>query len=151
MQEEISKILSCYKGTKEELIPILQKVQEQMGYLPGEAIAQIADFLKISESEIFGVATFYSQFRFNPPGEHNIKVCLGTVCHVRGSEHILGAVERELGISPGETTPDRKFDLERVACFGCCTSAPVVVVDNKVYAKMTTTKTKKLIKNQRRH
>lgn len=143
--EQISEILAAFKGNKEVLITILQKVQDVFGYIPEQAVSEIAKCLKISESEVFGVATFYAQFRFNAPGEHNIKVCLGTACHVRGGTRILEAVEKELAISPGQTTVDRKFDLERVACFGCCALAPVVVIDKKVYAKLTADKIKKLI------
>lgn len=144
-KKKISKILEAYGGNKEALIAVLQRVQGQLGYLPEEAIYQIAKSLKISESEVFGTATFYAQFRFNPPGEHNIKVCLGTACHVRGGARILETVERELGIKPGEITPDRRFELERIACFGCCALAPVVVVDNTVYGRMNLVKVKKLL------
>lgn len=146
MVKWLDEILSPYHGKKEALIFILQKVQAQVGYISEEAISQIAKRLKLSESEVFGVATFYAQFRFTPPGKHNIKVCLGTACHVRGGERILEAVERELGIKPGETTPDLKFNLERVACFGCCALAPVVVVDDKVHSKMTPNTVRKLLR-----
>lgn len=149
MQREVAQILKLYQSNKGALIPILQKVHEKFGYLPKEVISQIAKSLEVSEGEIFGVATFYAQFRFTPPGKHNIKVCLGTACHVRGGERILEAVERELGIKPGETTPDLKFDLERVACFGCCALAPVVVVDNKVHSKMTPNTVRKLLRRYR--
>lgn len=145
ISEQIAEILLPYQGNREALITVLQKVQERSGYIPKEAVSQIAKTLGIAENEIFGVATFYAQFRFKKLAEHNIKVCLGTACHVRGGARILEAVERELGIRPGESTPDNKFGLERVACFGCCALAPVVVVDNKVYAKMTINKVRKLI------
>lgn len=145
ISEEIAEILLPYQGNREALITVLQKVQERFGYIPEEAVSQIARTLRVSENEIFGVATFYAQFRFAKLAKHNIKVCLGTACHVRGGARILEAVERELGIKPGEATPDNKFGLERVACFGCCALAPVVVVDNKVYGKMTVDKVRRLI------
>jgi NADH-quinone oxidoreductase subunit E len=145
MQGELDRLLVLYKKNRENLITILQKVQEKIGYLSEEAISKISKLLGISEAQVFGVATFYAQFRFAPPGKHNIKVCLGTACHVRGGTRIMEEVERDLKIKPGETTPDYEFDLERVACFGCCALAPVVVIDNKVYAQMTSTKVKKIL------
>jgi NADH-quinone oxidoreductase subunit E len=124
LHEEFGEILSSFRKEREELIPILQKLQEKLGYLPEEAISEIADFLGIFENEVFGVASFYTVFRFFPPGEHIVKVCLGTACHVRGGEEILETMKRELGINPGDTTKDSKFSLERVACFGCCALLP---------------------------
>ena len=147
---EIKRILTSYERKRDTLIPILQKVQEKFGYLSEEVVFQIAEYLGISANEIFGVATFYTQFRFTRPGEHNIKVCLGTACYVRGGNRIMETAEKELGIKPGETTFDYKFDLERVACFGCCALAPVVVADKKVYAKMTQAKVKNLIETYRK-
>lgn len=149
MQKEIIRILTPYKGKKSALITILQKIQEKFHYLPEEAFPQIAKFLKISENEIFGVASFYAQFKFARPGDHIVKVCLGTACHVRGGARILDTMERELGIKPGETTKDYKFSLERIACFGCCALAPVLVVDDTVYGRMNTNKAKQLIKKYR--
>jgi NADH-quinone oxidoreductase subunit E len=145
MKDQIARILKPYKGNGEMVISVLQEVQACLGYLPEEVFSQISEALGVSESQIFGIATFYAQFRFNPPGEHNIKVCLGTACHVRGGARIMEEVQKKLGIKPGETTEDRKFDLERVACFGCCALAPVVVVDDKVYGQMTATKVKRLL------
>ena len=120
-------------------------MQQELGYLSEEAISEIARFLNLSENEVFGVASFYAQFRFTRPGEHSIKVCLGTACHVRGGERIMEAMERELGISAGETTGDYKFSLERVACFGSCALAPVMVIDNKVSGRMTPGKAKEIL------
>ncbi len=145
MHEKLSPILTQYDGQKGSLIPILQKVQEELGYLPEEAVSEIAHFLGTSESEIYGVASFYAQFRFVRQGEHTIKVCQGTACHVRGGRRILEAVEQELGIQPGETTEDYKFSLERVACLGSCALAPVMVVDKVVYGRMTTAKARKIL------
>lgn len=145
MEQRLEEILGSYKAKRMGLISLLQSVQKEFKYIPREAVYRIASILRTSPSEVYGVATFYAQFRFTRPGEHVIKVCLGTACHVRGGHMILEAVERELGISPGETTPDYKFSLERVACFGCCALAPVVVVDETVYSKMTPAKVREII------
>ena len=145
MSSELSSVLVPFQGEKGALIPILQAVQAKFGYLPEEAVFEVARFLDMPASEIYGVATFYSQFRFTPPGKHTVKVCLGTACYVRGGAQIMEALETELGIKAGETTPDMQFGLERVACFGCCALAPVIVVDDTVYSKMTPGKAKEII------
>ena len=145
MCERLSPILAPYRGQRGALIPVLQRVQEELGYLPEEAISEIAFFLGVSESEVYGVASFYAQFRFIRQGEHTIKVCQGTACHVRGGRRILETVERELSLQPGETTEDYKFSLERVACFGSCALAPVMVVDKTVYSRMTTAKARQVL------
>jgi NADH-quinone oxidoreductase subunit E len=124
----------------------LQAAQDEFGYLAPETVQAISDHLGVSASEAYGVASFYAQFRFNKPGKHAVKVCLGTACHVRRGDQILEAFERELGIENGETTPDGQYSLERVACFGCCALAPVVVVDEDVHARMRPTGVKKLLK-----
>lgn len=149
MVEELAEILRPYKGERGTLIPVLQKVQENLGYLSQESVSEIAKFLKVAESEIFGVASFYAQFRFTRPGEHSVKVCLGTACHVRGGVRIMDTMQRELKVEPGGTTEDYKFSLERVACFGSCALAPVVVIDDKVYGRMTTTKAKEILDQYR--
>jgi len=145
VKEELSEVLASYKGERGAVIPIMQKVQEKLGYLPEEAVKEVARFLHTSESVIYGVATFYAQFRFTRPGEHQLKVCMGTACHVRGGETIMDTAERELGVESGGTTSDYKFSLERVACFGCCALSPVVVVDNTVHSRMTPSKVKHLL------
>lgn len=145
----VSDILARYDQDRDNLIPILQDVQEHQRYLSAEALAAVAEYLHLSENDVFGVATFYAQFRFTPPGLHHIKVCEGTACHVRGSGHILDAITRTTGIAPGETTADGRFSLERVACFGSCALAPVVVVDDKVYGRMTSAKTQRLIEESK--
>ena len=145
MRERLSHILAPHRGQRGSLIPVLQKVQEELSYLPEEAISEIAQFLALSESEVYGVASFYAQFRFRRQGEHTIKICQGTACHVQGGRRILEAVERELGIQPGGTTDDYKFGLERVACFGSCALAPVMVVDKTVYGRMTPAKARKIL------
>lgn len=145
MRERLQPIFEAYPGHREVLIPVLQKVQAELGYLSEEAITEIAHFLGLSSSDIYGVASFYAQFRFERPGEHEIRVCQGTACHVRGSARILEEVERQLGIHPGETTADYKFSLERVACVGCCALAPVMIADGEVHAKMSVAQSKKLL------
>ena len=145
MRERLSQTLAPYRGQRGSLIPVLQKVQEELGYLPEETISEIANFLGLSKNEVYGVASFYAQFRFERQGEHTIKVCQGTACYVQGGRRILEAVEKELGIQSGDTTEDYKFSLERVACVGCCALAPVMIIDNTVQAKMTTTRAKKIL------
>jgi len=138
-----------YEGEKGALIPILQKVQEKFGYLPKEAISEIAKFSRMSESEVFGVASFYAQFYFTRRGQHTVKVCLGTACHVRGGEKILDEIKRELDVESGGTTEDYKFSLERVACFGSCALAPVLVINKDVYGRMTVAKSKETVNKYR--
>lgn len=143
MPEQLPDVFQAYSSERKNLIPILQKAQGEAGYLSEEAISEIARFLRLSQNEVYGVASFYAQFRFERPGEHTIKICEGTACHVGGSARILEELERELGIHSGETTKDCKFTLERVACVGCCALAPVMVVDNTVHGKITMAKAKK--------
>jgi NADH-quinone oxidoreductase subunit E len=138
--QEVEKILGEIGSSRENLIPILQKVQEKLGYLPREAMVEIAKGLGIPEIEVYGVITFYNQFRLNPPGKHSIRVCLGTACHMKGGHIALDAWKRRLNIGPGETTDDREFDLDTVACVGCCTLAPVTVVDAKPQARVEPTR-----------
>lgn len=145
MSKQLADILAPYKHERGATISVLQRVQQELGYLSEEAVSEIAKFLNLSESEVFGVASFYTQFRFSRPAQCNIKVCLGTACHVRGGSRIKEALEQELGIRAGETTPDYKFGLERVACFGSCALAPVIVVDHQVYGRMTPAKAKELL------
>ncbi len=145
MQERLSAVLAPYRGQREATIRVLQKVQEELRYLPEEAISEIANSLGLSKNEVYGVASFYAQFHFERPGEHIVRVCEGTACHVRGSPRISEAVERDLGIKSGETTEDYKFTLERVACVGSCALAPVMVVDETVYSKMTPAKAREVV------
>jgi NADH-quinone oxidoreductase subunit E len=147
--DDISAIRQEFKGEREDLIPVLQRLQEQEGYLRSDAIRSVSRWLKMSENEIFGVATFYAQFRFHPPGEHHIKICLGTACHVKGGEEILAMTQARLNIKPGETTADQKYDLERVACLGCCALAPVVAFDDKFHSQMSVLKVQKLLDEDR--
>ena len=145
MQERLSRVLAPFKDQKGATIPVLQKIQEEYGYLPKELMPDAARFLGLSESDVFGVASFYAQFRFIPQGKNSIRVCHGTACHVRGSDRIQDAVEKELHITSGETSEDRKFSLERVACFGSCALAPVMVVNKDVYGRMTNSKAREIL------
>jgi len=141
----ISAIRQEFKGEREDLIPVLQRMQEIEGFLRPEAIRGIARWLKMSENEIYGVATFYAQFRFHPPGEHHIKICLGTACHVKGGEQILLTAQTRLNIKTGETTADGKYDLDRVACLGCCALAPVVAFDDRIHSQMSVLKIQEIL------
>ena len=147
MEGEKEKILACVKEvlgdnskTHEKLIPILQQVQKKLGYLPALAMDQIAEGLKIPAVDIYGLATFYNQFRLNPPGKHEVKVCMGTACYMTGGDITLESFERRMEISEGETSADRYYSLDRVACVGCCTLAPVAVIDEQVEGKVTPTR-----------
>ncbi|MFC1803189.1 NADH-quinone oxidoreductase subunit NuoE [Thermoproteota archaeon] len=133
----LDKIFSTFKGNKGELIPVLQAVQDEFGYLPRDAMVEIAKFTGASESRVFGVASFYAQFRLQPTGKNKICVCRGTACHVRGGPQILEEVERQLGIKEGESTPNLEYSLETVACVGCCALAPVVTINDEVHGRLS--------------
>jgi NADH-quinone oxidoreductase subunit E len=139
-KEKTRAILEGAGNKREDLIPILQKIQEELGYLPPYAMLEVARSLNIPEIDVYSVATFYNQFRLTPPGKHSIRVCMGTACHVKGGHITLAAWQRRLKIGPGETSADREFDLDTVVCVGCCAMAPVTVVDKKVEAKADPTK-----------
>jgi NADH-quinone oxidoreductase subunit E len=134
---KLKEKIDAHQGEPGVLIPVLQEAQEIYGYLPENILKVVAKELKIPVAEVFGVATFYSQFRFAPAGRNVIKVCMGTACHVRGGLKVLKALERELEIKAGETTGDGKFTLETVACIGACGLAPVITVNNKVFGNLT--------------
>jgi len=141
----MSSRLEGFQKERSSLIPILQMIQDTLAYLPPEVIVIVADYLDLTESDVYGVATFYNQFRFNPPGKNPIKVCLGTACHVKGGDIILENFERKLEIKEGETTPDREYSIERVACVGCCAIAPVALVGETVHGNMAPSKVEGLI------
>jgi NADH-quinone oxidoreductase subunit E len=143
--DDIASKLSNFEKERRQLIPILQMIQERHAYLPPDAINMVAEHLEIAICEVYGVATFYNQFRFHPPGKNQIKVCLGTACHVRGGDIILENFERKLEIKEGETTPDREFSIDRVACVGCCALAPVAVINETVHGHMAPSKVEGLI------
>jgi len=148
IKEQLDDILSQYDGEGDDLIPILQEAQERFGYLPEGVMAGVAKFLRLPESNVFGVATFYAQFKFTPTGKRMVKVCRGTACHVKGGERILESVQRELGIQPGQTTDDFEYSLEVVACIGACALAPTMMIDNEVQRKMTPKKVAELFSNR---
>jgi NADH-quinone oxidoreductase subunit E len=139
-KEELDNILSKFSQNRDNLIPILQEVQQEFGYLPGEAMQSIADFLHLSSSTVYSVTTFYTQFKLVPSGKKVIRVCRGTACHVRGGSRVLREVEKRLGIKPGETTGDWEYTLETVACIGACALAPTMTVDKETHGQMTTKK-----------
>ena len=143
-QEDIrrrtKKVLKKFNKKRENLVPILQQVQDELGYLPREAQIEVAEYLKIPEVDVYGVVTFYNQFRLKPPGKHSVRVCLGTACHMKGGYIILDAWKRRLKIDRGETTVDREFDLDTVACVGCCAMAPVNVIDKKAEGRISPTR-----------
>lgn len=145
MQDAIRSDLSDFGKERHDLIPILQMIQEKHAYLSPEAISMVAKYLEIPTCEVYGVATFYNQFRFHPPGRHPIKVCLGTACHVRAGDIILENFERKLEIKDGETTHDGEFSIERVACVGCCALAPVALIGETVHGKMAPSKVEGLL------
>jgi len=147
VEERLNEILSSYQGKEDELIPVLQQVQQVFGYLPEPAMKKIAKFLKLPESTVFGVGTFYAQFKLVPSGRNTIKVCRGTACHVRGGARILREVEKHLGIKPGESSPDLEYSLDTIACFGSCALAPVMVIGNNVYGRMTPAKVREVFAN----
>ena len=134
---QLKEVIAAHKEQPGCLMPVLQQAQEIYGYLPIEVQAIVAEGLGISLSEVYGVATFYSQFRLNPKGIYRISICLGTACYVKGAAKVLEAVERKLGIQVGECTPDGLFSLESCRCVGACGLAPVMTIDGEVHAKMT--------------
>ena len=144
MECSLSRILTSYRGAQSELVPILQKVQAEFGYLSEDAMKKVASFCGVAESKVFGIASFYAQFRFAPLGRTHVTICRGTACHVRGAPRILSEVKRQLGIEEGETTRDLAYSLETVACIGCCALAPCLVINGKVESKMTSKKVKEL-------
>ena len=143
--DRVDKVLATFTHEKANLIPILQQVQLELGYLPVEALKRIAWYLKVPEPNVFGVVTFYAQFNLNPRGRNIIRVCRGTGCYVKGSPRIVEELEKALGVKEGGTTPDMEYTLETVACFGSCALAPVMVVNDKVYGRMTVQKAKEIL------
>ena len=134
------------RGQNGSLIPLLQSAQDSYGYIPEKVIHYISELVNIPSAEIYGVITFYSQFRLKPLGKNLIRICEGTACHVNGAKSILTALQDELGISVGETTDDGVFSLQSVACLGCCSLAPVVMINNETHGNLTSEKLKKIIK-----
>jgi len=147
---EIEQILTQYDYDKNNLISILQKIQDEYGFLPRNFFFYLAKKLKMPAAEIYGVATFYTQFKFNKIGKNHIICCDGTACHLRNRE-ILELVEKLLGIKPGETTSDKLFSFEIVACLGCCAISPVGMINGEIYGNLTTEKVRKLIHKLRKN
>lgn len=145
----IDPLIEKYKGKKGNLIPILQGTQEIFGYIPRTAFEKISNDTGLKLSDMYGVATFYSQFRLNPVGKHIVKVCHGTACHVQNANELSEALEEALKLKDGETTEDGLFTLESVACLGCCSLAPVMAIGDETYGKLTGTGAIKIIKNIR--
>jgi len=145
--EGIHEILSQYDKDKSHLIPILRKVQQAFGYLPGIATQKVASHLEMTDVQVFGVASFYNHFRFTPLGKHPVQMCMGTACHMVGGGLVLEALERTLDIKVGGITEDKEFSLDRVACIGCCGLAPVMVIGEKIYPKMSPTKVDEALVN----
>ncbi len=139
-------LLEKYKNKKGNLIPILQGTQNIYGYLPHTAFAKISEVTGLKLNEMYGVATFYTQFRLNPVGKNIVKVCHGTACHVQNASAISEAIEDTLGIKDGETTPDGLFTLESVACLGCCSLAPVMMIGDNTFGKLTGSSAVKILK-----
>lgn len=135
-----------YKGEEGKLIPLLQKVQTEEGYLNTAKLIEISKITGIPLTQIFGVATFYAQFRFNPVGKYVIRVCHGTACHVSNANDISKELQTQLGIKDGETTPDKMFTLETVSCLGCCSLAPVIMINDSTYGNLNTQEVKKIVK-----
>ena len=145
---ELSKVLATYGGSQEELISILQDVQERLGYLPKEAMFEVSKFLGVPESRVYAVASFYAQFRFTPKGKNTVMVCRGTACHVKGSPRMLDEFKSELGIDENETTEDKEYTLETVACLGCCALAPCAMINDEVAANLTPKKIQALFQKR---
>lgn len=147
--ESIEKILDKYHYDNSQLIAVLHDIQTIYNYLPKEVLEAISEKLKVPLSDIYQVATFYKAFSMKPRGKYHIKVCLGTACHVRGSQKVLESVKREIGIKSNETSKDGLFSLETVNCLGCCALGPVLVVNNDYHGNMNSSKVKKVLKAYR--
>ncbi|MFZ5646574.1 MAG: NADH-quinone oxidoreductase subunit NuoE [Bacillota bacterium] len=147
--EKSREIVAGFDTARGSLIPVLQRIQDELGYVPPPAMEEVARHFGIPPVNVYSVVTFYNQFRLTPPGKHRVKVCMGTACHMKGGQIILDSWERVLRIKVGETTEDREFSLERVACVGCCTMAPVALVDETVHGKMTPTRVDGLLFSHR--
>jgi NADH-quinone oxidoreductase subunit E len=149
-KEKFTYRLWRYDGAPGELIPLLQSAQDHFGYIPRRAISYISSVTGISESDIYGVITFYSQFRLQPMGKYVIRACAGTACHVSGAKTIIETIEDELGIEVGDTTEDGLFTLNTVACIGCCSLAPVIMINDDTHGRLTPASLRKLLREYRR-
>ena len=141
----VQELIAKYPKSREHLISILQEVQEEYGYLSRDSINRISEYLRLPSSKIFGVATFYNQFKLNPPGRIQVAMCRGTACHVKGSLNLLDTCRQLLGIEVGQTAKDGVFSLETVACLGCCSIAPAMMVNGKFFGRLDKQKVEYLI------
>lgn len=144
-QNTYQRILEDLPKTRESVIPALQRVQKSRGYLPEDGLEFISDLTQTPLAKVYGIATFYSQFYLEPQGEHTVKVCQGTACHIKGANEIYEALLGELGIAPGEVTPDGKFTLTTVRCLGACSLAPVMMVDEEIHGNLTPDKARNIL------
>jgi NADH-quinone oxidoreductase subunit E len=145
--DKIDQIINKYQGDASSLIQVLLEIQSENRWLPREILEKVSKKLKVPLNRIQHIATFYKAFSLIPKGRHEIHVCMGTACHVRGSPRLLGTVQDLMGIRPGETDLDLKFSLETVNCLGCCALGPVMVVDGKYHGKMAPAKAEDVLKN----
>jgi NADH-quinone oxidoreductase subunit E len=145
---KVERVLARYGGRKGAVIPVLQEVQDALGYLPFWAIEAIASGLEIPASQVYGVVTFYAQFRLKPIGKHLCKVCHGTACHVSGATEVSEAILDQLRVVEGATTEDGKFTVESVACLGCCSLAPVMMIDQETFGRLTPDRARKIVKER---
>lgn len=145
MESLFNEIRKEFKGKANELVPMLQRVQRALGFLPKQALLEISQLTGLSSARVYGTATFYAQFRFQPVGKYIIKVCRGTACHVKGSGRLLDTIEEYLQVPPGQMTPDGLFTIETVACFGSCALAPVMVINDSVYGNLNRSRALKLL------
>ena len=146
----LEPLIKKYKGKKGNLIPLLQGAQNLYGYIPQSVFVKISEETGLKVNDMYGVATFYAQFRLNPVGKHIVRVCHGTACHVQGATAITDELISFLGVKDGETTPDRVFTLESVACLGCCSLAPVMMIGDDTYGKLNKKKTTDVLKEIKR-
>ncbi len=142
---QVDSIVEPYLGKNEMVIPVLQKVQDHFGYLPRPAMEQVSQRMRIPLSRLYGIATFYAQFKMKPRGRYIIRVCKGTACHIQGSPKIADRIEELLGIESGETTDDLRFTLEEVACIGACALAPVIMINDDPHGRLTMDKIKEIL------
>ncbi|HBE02531.1 MAG TPA: NADH-quinone oxidoreductase subunit NuoE [Spirochaetia bacterium] len=141
------QIIEKFPRSRQNLIPVLQAIQKEQNYLNREAVSAVAEYLGLGVAQVYGAASFYTQFRLKKTGKNIIKICKGTACHVSGADNIIDAVERTLGIRKGETTADGKFSIEEVACLGCCSLAPVLMINDRVYARLVSSEVKKILQS----
>ena len=146
-EKQLMAVIEKHKSEKGALMPVMQEAQEIYGYLPKDVMYHIAEKVGVSPAEVVGVATFYAQFRLTPIGKYNIMSCQGTACHVNGSERVSAAISKYLGIEHGQTTEDGLFTLEHVACLGCCSLAPVIMINGEAHGNLTPEKAINILKD----